>query len=102
MRLLGLGLLLLVGCGSDRPGVMSETGEPDLGAALAVCGDDVCSTGETCMSCHDDCGDCPACAAAPSCTDAVGVPSAPLHRYDLDVGTMTKADAGAWPMVPAT
>jgi hypothetical protein len=60
----------------------------------AVCGDGVCESGETCTSCHDDCGDCPACNAAPSCTNADGVPTSPSHRADLDVGNGEAPDGG--------
>jgi hypothetical protein len=52
----------------------------------SVCGDHTCSSDETCVSCPDDCGPCEACAAAPSCTSAVGVPANPAHRDDLDKG----------------
>ena len=56
------------------------------GGGPAMCGNSICEKGETCLSCVDDCGACPACNAAPSCTDAVGVPANPSARDDLDIG----------------
>src|SRR5438270_12822072 len=58
-------------------------------SAAPSCGDQLCSAGESCTSCPEDCGACPGCSAAPSCTGALGVPTAPLHRYDLDVNAAT-------------
>ncbi len=77
-------LALLLGCGSAA----NRGPNP----APARCGDQVCNGDETCTSCPDDCGTCRSCSAAPSCTDAVGVPSMPLHRYDLDVNTTVHPD----------
>jgi len=55
-------------------------------AAVPRCGDDVCSPGEGCAACATDCGACPTCDAAPSCSGAVAVPSRPLYRPDLCLG----------------
>jgi|SRR5579883_2614328 len=55
---------------------------PDAGPAR--CGDGVCSPGEDCNSCPDDCGACPACNFAPSCTDAFGVPISPTPEPNLN------------------
>lgn len=49
----------------------------------ATCGDNTCNGTETCESCPRDCGACPKCPLAPSCTDAVGVPANPTLRGDL-------------------
>src|SRR5689334_21266323 len=42
------------------------------------CGDNQCNGTETCESCPQDCGRCPRCSLAPSCTGAVSVPSASM------------------------
>ena len=63
-----------------------------LGDGGHVCGDSRCDNGETCTTCPGDCGACKKCPAAPSCTDAVGVPSNPTPRPDL---FQTTVDAGA-------
>lgn len=55
---------------------------PDAGPG--VCGDFVCNPGEDCTSCPDDCGACPSCDYAPSCTDAVGVPTSPMAEGNLN------------------
>ena len=52
-------------------------------AGPSVCGDGTCSADETCRACSQDCGVCPKCPLAPSCSDAVGVPSNPIFRGDL-------------------
>jgi len=62
--------------------------------AAPACGDSRCDTGETCRTCPSDCGACKKCPAAPSCTDAVGVPSNATPRPDL---FQSYVDAGALP-----
>lgn len=64
------------------------------------CGDGICNGGEDCLSCQDDCGECPKCNYAPSCTDAVGVPTMTSGRPDLCVpvaGPPPGQDGGAEP-----
>ncbi|HSO34708.1 MAG TPA: hypothetical protein VLT33_19370 [Labilithrix sp.] len=61
-------------------------------AGPPVCGDGVCNGADTCRSCAQDCGECGKCALAPSCTNAVGIPSNPTTRHDLD---QPREDAGA-------
>jgi hypothetical protein len=69
-------------------------------AGPAVCGDGACSPGETCETCSLDCGQCPACLLAPSCSEAVGIPATPSPRSDLDVGE--SVDAGPDASVPSS
>jgi hypothetical protein len=68
----------------------------------ARCGDGICDNGETCTSCADDCGLCRMCSAAPSCSNAGGVPTHPATRADLDIfdGVSAPAvpDGGMSPM----
>src|SRR5262249_24761682 len=67
-----------------------------------TCGDQRCNGNETCLTCPGDCGACLACSAAPSCTDALGVPASPTRRYDLDVNATDTPDlAGTPPAQPA-
>src|SRR5690606_7528333 len=74
-------------------------GEPDAAAPNPVCGDGTCNGDENCRSCPDDCNVCPKCPVAPSCTDAVGVPSKPELRADLSqppgTGGVTPETEGA-------
>jgi hypothetical protein len=66
------------------------------------CGDGACNGDETCTSCAEDCGACAACSGSPSCSDALGVPTAPLHRYDLDVNAAATPDMYTTPMSTAS
>jgi hypothetical protein len=49
-----------------------------------ACGDGVCNINETCEVCSPDCGVCPTCDLAPTCTGSVALPSAsqPLTSFD--------------------
>src|SRR5262249_42562449 len=63
---------------SSGAGVLLDPG--DAGAPppdASVCGDNVCGPAETCRTCPTDCGQCPACNAAPSCSEALALPSQP-------------------------
>jgi hypothetical protein len=86
--------------GNEWPGCACATltGAPDAQATSKVCGDGICGGGEDCRTCTEDCGVCPKCSLAPSCTDAVGVPSSPKLRSDL---SQPPPDGGA-PAPPAT
>lgn len=67
----------------------------DTETAAAVCGDDVCSPGETCVACPTDCGQCPACNAAPSCSKGVALPSQPTTlSFDELSGNINAATVG--------
>jgi hypothetical protein len=44
-------------------------------AGAPMCGDGVCNGTESCTTCPADCGQCPACTLAPSCTGASSVPA---------------------------
>jgi hypothetical protein len=70
---------------------------PEAGAS--TCGDMVCSAGETCENCSIDCGQCPSCPLAPSCSEAVGLPANPTPRLDLDIGE--DVDAGSEAGIPS-
>lgn len=49
----------------------------DAAPPPSVCGNFACETDETCKTCPTDCGQCPACNAAPSCSDGLALPSQP-------------------------
>jgi len=51
----------------------------------AVCGNGTCDTGETCKTCPQDCGPCPTCAGAPSCSTGANAPSQLKTESSLDV-----------------
>jgi hypothetical protein len=67
-------------------------------AAPAQCGDNRCEMGETCETCPNDCGQCPKCDLAPSCSDGLALPSqTPTVKFE-DLSTPAPApvdDAGA-------
>ncbi len=72
-----------------------EGGFSDAGYDGPVtCGDRRCDGTETCITCSLDCGQCPACPLAPTCSDALGAPANPMPRPDLYQGT-SAPDAGA-------
>jgi hypothetical protein len=52
---------------------------PDAGedGSPGVCGDNACSKDETCITCPTDCGQCPKCDAAPSCSKGSALPAQP-------------------------
>jgi hypothetical protein len=104
-------LALLVGCGGQATvnatggaggGRPSGNGGDDGGVTLplpdaappkGVCGNFTCEMDETCVTCPTDCGQCPACNAAPSCSDGLAIPSQP--------GTLTFDELSA-PVANAT
>jgi hypothetical protein len=96
-RLLSM-LFLLLGVASCSSSFRNSTdfGEStDTAVRPPRCGDFICNGDETCLTCEQDCGECPKCTGAPSCTDAIGVPVNPVHRVDLDLGEpVSKSDAG--------
>lgn len=49
----------------------------DAAPPKSVCGNFTCESDETCVTCPTDCGQCPACNAAPSCSDGLALPSQP-------------------------
>src|SRR5262249_22819525 len=85
------------GAASTQLCVSGNYGACQCGAA-STCGDSVCSGDETCLSCPGDCGPCQACSAAPSCTDALGVPSLRPHRWDPSANAASTPDLGGEPL----
>src|SRR5581483_6192234 len=55
----------LLGQGCSSSGSVQPSGATG-GGGPSACGNGVCDPGETCMSCSDDCGDCP---QKPPCGD---------------------------------
>ena len=74
------------GLGTCECAAVTDGADMSMPQGPAVCGDDHCTGDETCRDCAQDCGECPMCQAAPSCTSAAGVPAHPVRRYDLDIG----------------
>lgn len=60
---------------TDKPSFDDDGGIPNDGPA--ICGDFRCEAtkGETCEACPIDCGECPACDLAPTCSGAFSVPT---------------------------
>jgi hypothetical protein len=83
---------------SDAAGGRDGGAFPGAGDAAAEggrCGDNVCQTSESCITCPNDCGDCLACAGAPSCSNGLALPSQPLDRdYASLSAPIAKSDAG--------
>jgi len=88
------------GAGGSTPTTSSTGGEggtilpiADAAPPKSVCGNFKCEDDETCEACPTDCGQCPACNAAPSCSLGVALPSQP--------GTLTFEELSA-PAASAT
>ena len=88
--LLLLSVCLLAGCAAQSTspqdsgasvdgGASPDTGAPpprDAGPVEVRCGDLICADGaEDCETCPLDCGQCPTCDMAPTCTGALAVPT---------------------------
>jgi hypothetical protein len=70
-------------------------GASDASAEAGVCGDNVCQEDETCITCPNDCGQCPACAGAPSCSNGLALPSQPESLSFTDLSApISQSDAG--------
>jgi hypothetical protein len=83
-----------------EPGALDASpiqGLPGADAAVEAgfCGDNICQASETCITCPNDCGECPACSAAPSCTQGVALPSQPQSVSFGELSApLADADAG--------
>jgi hypothetical protein len=58
--------------------------EPDPSQQEGVCGDYVCNINESCADCSPDCGKCPECVLAPTCTGSAAVPTTATHLEGFD------------------
>src|SRR5206468_1249049 len=68
---------------------------PEDAAPQAKCGENVCSDSESCLMCPNNCGECPACNAAPSCSDGTALPSKTLKLpFDVLSAPVSDADGG--------
>ena len=77
-------------CEGGACNIFNEGGTP----LPAVCGDGICENGETCEACPVDCGECPACGLAPSCSNGASLPAAlstisSFNCTDTDGGSPT-------------
>lgn len=70
----------------DDFGGLGGGGGTDAAPVEPSCGNEVCEQGEDCESCPRDCGQCPKCDLAPSCTGAVAVPTLTEHMEGWDNG----------------
>jgi hypothetical protein len=60
---------------TDANGDVAFDVSDDVPETAPKCGDLVCNGTETCETCPRDCGKCPKCDLAPSCTGAIAVPT---------------------------
>ncbi len=72
--------------GTNQFATECQCAPPDMAIGPGVCGDGVCNLGfgEDCTMCPEDCGQCPKCPYAPSCTEAVGAPINPTPEANLN------------------
>src|SRR6185295_4233119 len=61
-----------------------EEETPDPTKEEGVCGDNICNINETCAACSPDCGLCPVCDLAPTCTGSAAIPSSAKHLDGFD------------------
>lgn len=105
MQVAGLGFLACAafGCASstDRPGGEVDAGfTPDASAVDAGpmdaprCGDLRCDDSESCRECPTDCGECPMCSLAPTCTGAMAIPTGSERLESFDNGEETVYESG--------
>ncbi len=85
---------------SGTPGTCACTSAPPLtnDASADRCNNLVCEASESCKTCPRDCGECPKCELAPSCTDGLALPAqtTELNFDDLSkVAAAPTTDAGA-------
>jgi len=86
-------------CGTDGAWMKCSCG-PKLGSdakavdAAPTCGDGVCNAKENCETCPDDCGNCPTCDVAPSCTGASSVPASATPLASFNNGSQTMYSSG--------
>ena len=98
MKKLAAALVLMVGCGgangepdgvtthADSAAEMGFDTPSDVPDAPPKCGDLTCNGTETCETCPRDCGVCPKCDKAPTCTGAVAIPTTSKDLPDFDNG----------------
>src|SRR4051812_12666135 len=56
------------GAATTGTGGLKADAGPDATVEPSICGDLACTGDETCVTCPNDCGQCPVCNAAPSCS----------------------------------
>lgn len=66
-----------------------------------TCGDFVCNVGETCANCPRDCGKCPSCDLAPSCTGAVAIPTGSTALASFNNNGQQNYTSGAGTPIPS-
>ena len=85
------------GSGGGNPAVTGG-GSGDTGGSTSgvMCGDLTCdvANGEDCETCRPDCGVCPVCEAAPTCTGAMAPPTSTTHVADCDSGSRVQYACG--------
>jgi hypothetical protein len=58
----------------------------DVETDAGTCGDSVCDASESCSDCSPDCGRCPLCELAPSCSGSVAIPTSTVQLTSFDNG----------------
>jgi hypothetical protein len=76
---------------------------PDAVTPVVTCGDALCTRPEeTCETCPLDCGECPVCDLAPTCTGATAAPTSTSELADCNSGTRSNYSCGTGLGVPAS
>lgn len=94
----GAGGTLSTGSGGEGGLILPVS---DAAPPKGVCGNFACEMDETCETCPTDCGQCPACLAAPSCSVGVALPSQPrtltFDELSAPVSSATTVPDGGFP-----
>jgi len=85
---------------SGGGGSLGFGGYGGAGGAMMACGNKSCEKNETCETCPFDCGDCPTCDEAPTCTGALSVPTESEHLAECDNGEEKIYTCGSGVSVP--
>jgi len=103
----GLFVVVALGCAASETAPdesAADAAPPRTDAGPPVCGDVVCELdrGEDCLTCPLDCGECPTCDLAPTCTGAMALPTSAVPLEDCNNGDRINYACGTEIGLPAS